>query len=322
MGLCLGYESALRYWLTKQEGEAIPDVADTGLFAYAEANARLVRQEGLPVSPEVGRPLQLVIPHVAGKHRIDNTCVHVCQTELPEGSFRRLGGDALVSSPELTFLQMAVGKTLWETVELGCYLCSTFAISDRGRDYVCKRDQLVTLDDLRRYLDRLPPHTYGVRRARGALRYVVEATASPMEVQLAMHFGMPPDLGGRGPLAISANQIIQIDEHAQRLLDASYLRGDLFLPDYQSDLEFDSEAFHTGRFRLDHTQARRNVLEAMQVKTISATQGQIGTLKKFDDFVWLLEKRIGREHLEPTPRQRSLQVNLFAWLNDRRRTLF
>ena len=322
MGLCLGYESALRYWLTKQDGEAIPEAADPGLFAYAEANARLVRREGLPVSPEVGRPLHLVIPHAAGKHRMDNVCVHVCRTQLPEGSFRRLGGGALVSSPELTFLQMAAGRTLWETVELGCCLCSTFALSDRGRDYVCEREQLVTLDDLRRYLDRLPPHAYGARRARAALRYVVEATASPMEVQLAMHFGMPPDLGGCGPLVISANQILKIDEHAQRLLEAGYLKGDLFLPDYQSDLEFDSALFHTGRFRLDHTQTRRNVLEAMHIKTVSATPGQVGTLGKFDDFTWLFEQRIGREHLEPTPRQRSLQVDLFAWLNDHKRTLF
>ena len=137
-----------------------------------------------------------------------------------------------------------------------------------------------------------------------------------------MHYGMPPDLGGRGPIAISANQIIKIEEHGQRLLDEHHLKGDLYLSDYRSDLEYDSLTFHTGRFRLDHAQTWRNVLEAMEIKTISATHGQMDTLQHFDDFTWLLEERIGREHSEATKDQRSAQVDLFQWMNDRKRVLF
>lgn len=322
MGLCLGFESALQYWLTKQEGEAMPEEAEVGRFSHATAGARLLAHEHLPLEPAKGRPLHLLVREHAAKHQLDDVTVHVCQTKLPPHSFRRLGGDNLIASPELTFLQMAHGRSLWELVEIGCYLCSTFSISCRGRGYTGERAQLMTLDDLRRYLDSLPKRTYGRRRALRALPHVVELTASPKEVHLALHYGLPPSLGGRGPIAISANQRIDIDEHSQRLLEQDFLKGDLYLSDYGADLEYDSIEFHTGRFRLDHTQARRNVLEAMHVKTISATHGQIDTLEHFDDFTWLLEKRIGKDHVTPTPAQRKAQEDLFLWLNDHKRTLF
>ncbi len=322
MGLCLGFVSALQYWLTKRGDEAIPEAADTGRFAHSEASSRLLAHEHLPLEPSEKRPLHLLVPSQALKHRLDNIVVHACSSKLPAGSFYRLGGDNLVASPALTFLQMAPRHSLWELVEIGCYLCSKFSISERGRDYVGEREQLVTLDELHRYIDSLPNRAYGKRQATRALSYVVELTASPKETHLAMHYGMPLDLGGRGPIAISANQRINIDEHGQRILEATHLVGDLYLSEYKSDLEYDSIEFHTGSYRLDHTQARRNVLEAMQIKTISATQGQIDTLQHFDDFTWLMESRIGREHVEADAGQRQAQKELFAWTDDKKRVLF
>ena len=322
MGLCLSFESALQYWLTKRGDEAVPETADRSRFSYASASSRLLAREHLPLEPTEKRPLHLLVPDSTMKHDLEDIVVHVCCTQLPQHSFCRLGGDNLIASPELTFLQMAPRHSLWELVEIGCYLCSTFSISERGRGYVGERAQLVTLDELRRYIESLPKRTYGKRQAARALEYVVELTASPKEVHLAMHYGMPPDLGGRGPIVISANQVIQIEEHGQRLLGESFLKGDLYLPDYNSDLEYDSEEFHTGKYRLDHTQARRNVLEAMRVKTVSATHGQIDTLQHFDDFTWLLESRIGRSHQEVNATQRQAQKDLFAWTDSRKRVLF
>lgn len=322
MGLCIGYESALRYWLTKPADEALPGPATIGRFKQAEATAAPVKEGTLPFGPEPGRPLHLVVCDPALKHRIRDCQVHVCRTDLPPGSFRSLPQGNIVSSPELTFLQMASTASLWQLIEVGNYLCSTFSISDKGRGYTGKREQLVSTTLLGGFLSALPPNTYGANKARAALEYVVELTASPKESQLAMHYRLPSELGGRGPISIAANQAIQIDEHGQRLLDSSCLVGDLFLPDFDCDLEFDSIEFHTGRFRLDHTQARRNVLEAMGIKTVSATEGQINRIEKLDDFTWLLEERIGLPHPVYTREERLAQIDLFDWLNDPQRTLF
>lgn len=322
MGLCIGHESALRYWLTKTAAEEVPEAARAGAFRHAEATAALLREGSLPFAAERGRPLHLVVGDPSLKHRLRDVRVHVCGDALPDGSFCRLPSANLVTSPELTFLELAQTHSLWELIEIGNYLCSTFSISDEGRSYTGKRAQLTTVEQLSRFLDKLPPHARGVRRARRALEHVIELTASPKESQLAMHYCLPAELGGRGPFDIVANQAIRIDEHGQRLLDSGHLIGDLFLPDFGCDLEFDSIEFHTGRFRLDHTQARRNVLEAMGIKTVSATEGQINTVEKLDDFTWLFEERLGVPHPAYSREQRLAQLDLFDWLNDPRRTLF
>lgn len=322
MGLCIGYESALRYWLTKTGDEAMPEYAQEGAFRQVEASSALVKEGILPLGPEPSRPLHLVVRDPALKHRIRDCAIHVCRGNLPSGSFHRLAGGNIISSPELTFLQMASCASKWQLIEAGNYLCSTFSISDEGRGYTGKREQLVSAGRLGEFLDSLPSHTYGVDKAKAALKYVVELTASPKESQLAMHYALPAALGGRGPMELVANQVIHIDEHGQRMLGSNHLVGDLFLPDFGCDLEFDSVEFHTGRFRLDHTQARRNVLEAMGIKTVSATEGQINTLEKLDDFTWLLEERLGAPHPTYTREQRLAQIDLFDWLNDPRRTLF
>ena len=245
---------------------------------------------------------------------MDGAVAHVISRPLPEGSLCHLSGDNTIASPELTYAQMATSEPFLETVRIGCYLCSTCSIGDDGRDYFCERGQLTTVEALRDYVDRLPPGTRGVRRAREALAYVIDGLASPMEVFLGMEYGMPPNLGGMGPFVMHANQRIEIDERIQELLGSRFLKGDLYLPEFGTDLEYDSRRFHTGQYRLDHTQARRNAIEAMGIKTISATYGQIDTFAKFENFTWMLRKRLGLDQPEYSLEERQAQMALYDTL--------
>ena len=65
MGLCIGYESSLRYWLTKTGGEALPEHMPPGAIRQAEASSALVKEGTLPFGPEHGRPLHLVVADAA-----------------------------------------------------------------------------------------------------------------------------------------------------------------------------------------------------------------------------------------------------------------
>ena len=80
-----------------------------------------------------------------------------------------------------------MARQVRQLIEAGNYPCSTFSISDEGRGYTGKREQLVSAGRLGEFLDSLPSHTYGVDKAKAALKHVVELTASPTEAQLAMH---------------------------------------------------------------------------------------------------------------------------------------
>ena len=84
---------------------------------------------------------------------------------------------------------------------------------------------------------------------------------------------------------VVANQRIDIDEELRPLVNERYFEGDLYLPTVRGNVEYDSYEFHTGKYRYDHTQTRRNILEAMDVKTVSATWGQLDTFEKFMTFM-------------------------------------
>ncbi len=160
MGLSVGFDSSLRYWLTKTADEALPEPAGSAAIARATAGLREARAESLPFEPQ-RRPLHLLVPDRRLGHRMDGAVAHVISRPLPESSLCHLSGDNTIASPELTYAQMATSEPFLETVRIGCYLCSTFSIGDDGRDYVGERGQLTTVEALRDYVDRLPPGTRG-----------------------------------------------------------------------------------------------------------------------------------------------------------------
>lgn len=165
-----------------------------------------------------------------------------------------------------------------------------------------------------------------VAQVSASMREVREAllpnAASPMEVLLVLAFVLPPRLGGWGFPEIQVNQRINVDEHLRVISEADFFVGDIYLPSVNGDVEYDSEEFHTGRWRADHTQARRNVLEVMDVKTMSATWSQLSDFEKFRTFIWMVKERFGIPHRTFTPQEVTAQVSLYEHLTDFGRKLF
>ncbi len=315
MGLYIGHDSAVRYWLTKTGEEAIPDVAPERTLAYAEASSRLIKGETLPFDCTPQLPLHLLVASKSLCREIKGASTHLFSHKLPVGSFYSLAGSIRIASPELTYLLMAGQCSFNELVELGCYLCGGFSIGEKGYDYTGRREPLTTPEDIKKYLDEVP-QAYGVKKARRALRYVVANTASPMEVFLGMEYVLPVRLGGWEMPELAANQRIEVVDELRGLAGTDHLLGDLYIPGVNGNTEYDSYEFHTGRYRLDHTQLRRNVLEAMGVKTVSATYGQVNTAENFDAFMWLVNERFGLGHREFTLEQKEAQHDLYEFLID------
>ena len=65
-----------------------------------------------------------------------------------------------------------------------------------------------------------------------------------------MAYGTPSKLGGQEELVLHANQNIEIDPHIQELLASSHLKGDLYLPEFNADLEYDSYEYPPGAIAL------------------------------------------------------------------------
>ena len=321
MPICLSHQSALRYWLTKTGEECMPQCSEKRSLAWASANMGEIKAARLPFDYSRKSPLHVLVSDRDQRHTLTKVVTHVWSADLPKGSLYELSGENLVCSPELTFVQMASCRDLIEVVEIGCYLCGKFSISDEGRGYVDERQVLTLPENLSKCVAALS-RVHGLERAREALLYVVPNTASPMEVLLVMAFVLPPSAGGWMMPEIVANQRIDVDEHLRPLVGKSYFLGDIYLPSVKGNIEFDSYEFHTGKYRYDHTQARRNVLEAMGVKTISATWGQLNTFEKFESFIWMVKERFGIEHHTFTDDGRAAQIDLYEHLTNTKARLF
>ena len=321
MPLFVSHESALRYWLTKTEDEVVPDTAGMQSLAQASASMREARQASLPIGFSEKRPLHLLVRNQADLRSLREARTHLCGTPLPSGSFNELSGANYVSSPELTFLQMAANRDFVGGLEVGYYLCGSFSIGEEGHGYVGKRDPLTTPEAIASFLDKMGG-VYGVKKARSALRYVRPNAASPMEVLLTLALVLPPRRGGWEFPELSLNQRIDVDPRLRRLAGAGYFVGDIYIPSVKGDIEYDSEEFHTGRWRADHTQARRNVLEVMGVRTMSATWSQLSDFDKFSTFIWMVKERFGIPHREFSRREQNAQIDLYERLTAFGRPLF
>ena len=321
MAIYLGHESALRYWLTKNHDEAIPGIAASRSLANAEARMAEIKAAPLPMDFTEKRPLHVLMPARSGCRTLKRVKVHVWKGALPPASFCELAGQRYVSSPEFTFLQLASRRSITETVEIGCNLCSTFAVDDSGRGYAGKRNVLTFPEQLMGFA-RSAKGAYGSACAVRALRYVTPGAASPMEVLLVMAFTLPPELGGWRMPEVVANQPIGVDDRLVGLAGSRHFVSDIYLPSVRGDVEYDSYEYHTGKHRLDHTQARRNVLEVMGIKTVSATWGQISDFDKFEAFIWMVKERFGLEQCAFTKQERSAQISLYEHFVDTGARLF
>lgn len=315
MGIYLSHDSAIRYWLTKTGDECLPESADVHTLAFASGRVGEIKEARLPIDYSRERPLHVLVPNRESAHSAVAVVPHVWSGPLPGGSFCALSGQNCVSSPEFALVQMARGRSLPEVMRLALCLCGRFSISDSGRDYVGSRPPLASPESIARFLKGVPGG-HGTAVVREALRYLVPDAASPAEVLLVAAFVLPPRLGGWDMPPVSVNQRIDVDSWLRPVAGASYFVGDIYIPSVRGDVEFDSYEYHTGRYRLDHTQARRNVLEVMHVKTMSATWGQINTFERFETFIRMIKVRFGIPERSFTYEEREAQIELYELLTD------
>lgn len=108
-------------------------------------------------------------------------------------------GAVCCSSPELTFLQIAVKHTLLETVYMGYALCSSYRIDADAENGIALREgddePLTSVARIGQYLAKVDG-TYGSAKARRALAYVRDGSISPAESAMAMALSMPRRFGG------------------------------------------------------------------------------------------------------------------------------
>lgn len=312
MPVVLSHESSLRYWLTGgEEARSIePDWSRN--LSSASGNMRDIKHAGLPFAYSKHEKLHVLVGDHSSTRNQLMVVTHRWTRPTPPESFYECGEYCLVCSPEFTFLQLADSRTVLELILIGTYLCAGFSITENGAfSELCT--PATTPARLESYLA-CSSGARGVAKARRALRHVAPGTASPMEILLCLAFTLPKSLGGWGYPEARANEELDVPQHLRGPLGSRTLRCDLYFPSVKGDVEYDSAEFHSDAERLDYTQTRRNVLEAMGIRTISATKSQLRGYERFNDFMWMAIERLGLPWVPPSGATQAKQRELYGFL--------
>jgi len=302
MEMYIGYQSALEYWRVH--------------LALPNNSIRQRRINTLPKKPppteqvkfsELSFPVHIMLSNPKNRWTSKMMKQHMFSGEVPSGCFIYINGMFAVSSPEFCFIQMAGKLPLFKLIELGYELCGTYSlpiagdteIPDRGFHI---RPQMTSVKKLSSFAANIT----GVKGqnaavAKRALQYIIDGSASPMETKLSMLMTLPYKLGGFGLLKPKMNVRITPSKTNRKSSSKAFYTCDLFWPDHNLAVEYDSDQFHTGSEHITDDSKKRNSLTLMGVRVITVTTKQLYDMGDFEKVVGVVAKCLNKRLVFKNP---------------------
>lgn len=162
----------------------------------------------------------------------------------------------------------------------------------RQQGFRFRPQPLTSVARIARYLDKCDGMR-GVKRARRAVRYLVDGAASPMEASLAARLALPNVLGGYNLPKMEMNRAVVVPDGVGARPGKSYRVCDLLWPRQRVAVEYDSTAYHANAARMARDSARRGELKYAGIDVLTITAPQFFDFAAFDGQVRMLEKLLG-----------------------------
>ena len=262
-----------------------------------------------------GEKLHILIPREDARTRSALATCHVEPAALPKGALIRLSDGNCACTPAFTFQQLAAKLPLAQAVALGFELSSSYRLSPDHEKSFQARPALAAPSQLRQFAEAHHAHR-GAPKGSIAARYVLGDSASPMETITAIPLVLPCRYGGYGLPAPHMNHTIQLPESAQRTCGKRYLVADLFWPEQQLCVEYNSTQFHTGSEKIDSDARRQTALLDAGIQVIEVTAAQALSADGMDAIAITLAKKMGRR-IRPVKSWRDAQSrmrhDLLSW---------
>lgn len=313
MKIVLSHTSALAFWLSQPSRDGYPPACKKAALTPC----------GSPTAADFDYA-SMVLPREATK-RIHVLCekhggeadrrfqVHTCTLPLPRNALVRVGEELFACSPELALIQSATILSDVDFIRAGYALCGTHRLHDGENGY--SSQQLTTPAKICSYLDRIGS-IRGAKKARLLTKRIIPNAASVREAMLAMHLALPYRMGGLDLPAPLLNPKISLTPFQQQLAGKSHLSPDLYWPDRNVSVEYDSDEFHTGSRKIALDAHRRDVMAHLGITEITVTRPQFNDLVAFNKVAHIVSRAIGHRinprHSDFPSRQFELRTQLLA----------
>ena len=247
--------------------------------------------------------LHVYVPTREAASRTRRIIPHVWGGNVPYGAFVDIGHNICVSSPEFLFAQMSLQLEKVELIMLGMELCGSYskwrlppasaeesrlALQAEGRGVTFELRPATTTRRLKDFIGR-NEGMRGVTRTRGALRYVLDSSASPMETATCLLLNLPRHLGGYGLPAPVLNPQVTVSTSQGK--EVRY--PDLYWREASLDVEYQSDQEHSGEWSRYRDSKRMVILTASHVTVLPLTRAQLMSEADFDEFAHAVRKLLG-----------------------------
>ena len=344
MGDCLlvGFESARRVWRGVGERIALSNrpsegrrpllvrlLFEDGRGIVMSEMPRRTRATTVPgklaaekiklVSAEFGltsEPLHICVSRQAGRRFASDATCHLMTGSYPIGSFCELGNGVLVVTPELAFIQMSCVLDRDLLIAYGYELCGYYA-RGRSEHTFCNCPPLTSVGRIQKYLNRLEElrlnrgegMPWGLDRAREALAYVLDGSASPEESVTSMVLTLPRRRGGYGLAPGALNARVGLSTAAAELFGIDEFVCDICWGEKRQVVEFQGSQ-HKQRSRRSYDMRKGNVLGADGWRVVEVDRYMLERGALMDEVAKSVAKGLGQRWKKPDGKTATRQLRL------------
>ncbi len=326
MNLYVSHMSALRYW-RQFEGLSTSDASKVRVLknpVCSTKDARLIMpaEHGLIMQP--GHPLDVLVPSESARRYAKDLRPHVWAGEVPMGAFRKIGPNLFVSSPEFTYVQLALSFSVIELAQVGNELCGGyFLMAFSGFQTRLGKRPITSRRKIANMIDRVV-EVRGAKRAREALRWVADHCDSPMETNTLLVLCLPKRLHGWSLCMPVMNKVIRVTERMR-----PFVGGELYKPDFYWERtvdgrilritgEYDSSECHDADLDAEATRIRRNDMKAMGYLVTSINRSQMASANSMQYPARQIARDLGVYRRAPSLEMLSRQDELLRLLRRER----
>lgn len=283
----LSHTTALEFWRSVRVGTRSFDALDDARFLLDVPPVKSSLDK--PGPWWLDRPLHVLVSDSSTRRSSSDIACHTQASALPPRSILDSQNGFCVCCPELCFVQMAATLTLPKLVELGYELCGTY---DASGTTLRRCAPLTSGERIASFIERAG-RLNGKAAATRALRYAMDASASPRETILAMLLSLPYSLGGYGIPAPTLNHRIDLDQRGQRIAGRGYLVCDLYWPQAKLDVEYDG-GDHESAERMQKDSMRRDALISRGITVVTVTKWQLDDGGELNGIAHMIAERLGK----------------------------
>lgn len=296
-GICIGSESALRFWRSMRSAGGVMLGEDSTLAfgsRMIETAQQVSRARTLCLC-EDDRPLDLVCGGPFERRSLVGARSHKWRAPLGSSQLAAVGAGVYVCRAPAVIAQLGSRLDIISLAQVACELMGTYGLVPWAReDVIWDVEPLASLAECREYATAARAlRVRGATSACEALKIAAPNSNSPRETDIAVYFLLGRPSGGAGLSGFAMNQKLSVPQEYWTLAGQRTIKPDFCWQTAKVACEYDSDDDHLTSRQKTRDERRRVTLEAMGYKVMTLTNGILKSDEALNAFTAELERQLG-----------------------------